>query len=51
VSYLEVVATQNAALAARLTAVDIDIRRATAAVQLVKALGGDWNQSAVSYLR
>ena len=51
VTYLEVVSTQNAALAARLTAVDIDIRRATAAVQLVKALGGDWNQSAVSYLR
>ncbi|HEY1875015.1 MAG TPA: efflux transporter outer membrane subunit [Steroidobacteraceae bacterium] len=51
VTYLEVVATQNAALAARLTAVDIDIRRASAAVQLVKALGGDWNQSAVSYLR
>jgi outer membrane protein, multidrug efflux system len=43
VTYLEVVATQNAALAARLTAVDIDIRRATATVQLVKALGGDWN--------
>ena len=51
VTYLEVVSTQNAALAARLTAVDIDIRRATAAVQLVRALGGDWNQSAVSYLR
>jgi len=51
VTYLEVVATQNAALAARLTAVDIDIRRATAAVQLVKALGGDWNQGAVTYLR
>jgi len=42
VTYLEVVSTQNAALAARLTAVDIDIRRATARVQLVKALGGDW---------
>jgi outer membrane protein TolC len=42
VTYLEVVATQNAALSARLTAVDIDIRRATATVQLVKALGGDW---------
>jgi outer membrane protein TolC len=51
VTYLEVVSTQNAALAARLTAVDIDIRRATAAVQLVKALGGDWNQGAVTYLR
>jgi len=42
VTYLEVVATQNAALSARLTAVDIDIRHATATVQLVKALGGDW---------
>jgi NodT family efflux transporter outer membrane factor (OMF) lipoprotein len=46
VTYLEVVATQNAALAARLTAVDIDIRRATARVRLVKALGGDWNPPA-----
>jgi outer membrane protein, multidrug efflux system len=43
VTYLEVVSTQNAALSARLAAVDIDIRRATAAVQLVKALGGNWN--------
>jgi NodT family efflux transporter outer membrane factor (OMF) lipoprotein len=51
VTYLEVVSTQNAALAARLTAVDIDIRRATAAVQLVKALGGDWNPGALTYLR
>ncbi len=42
VTYLEVVSTQNAALSARLTAVDIDVRRATATVQLVKALGGDW---------
>ena len=48
VTYLEVVSTENAALAARLTAVDIDIRRGTAAVQLVKALGGDWNPSAVT---
>jgi outer membrane protein, multidrug efflux system len=46
VTYLEVVATQNAALSARLTAVDIDIRRATATVQLVKALGGDWSDGA-----
>jgi outer membrane protein TolC len=45
VTYLEVVTTQNAALSARLTAVDIDIRRATATVQLVKALGGDWTAS------
>jgi outer membrane protein TolC len=46
VTYLEVVATQNAALSARLTAVDIDIRQATATVQLVKALGGDWQADA-----
>jgi NodT family efflux transporter outer membrane factor (OMF) lipoprotein len=42
VTYLEVVTTENAALQARLTAVDIDIRRANATVLLVKALGGDW---------
>jgi len=48
VTYLEVVSTENAALAARLTAADIDIRRGTAAVQLVKALGGDWNPGAMT---
>jgi NodT family efflux transporter outer membrane factor (OMF) lipoprotein len=42
VTYLEVVATENAALNARLTAADIEIRRADATVLLVKALGGDW---------
>jgi NodT family efflux transporter outer membrane factor (OMF) lipoprotein len=47
VTYLEVVSTQNAALAARLTAVDIEIRRSTATVQLVKALGGNWNPAAL----
>jgi len=46
VTYLEVAATQSAALSARLTAADIDIRRASATVQLVKALGGDWNPTA-----
>jgi NodT family efflux transporter outer membrane factor (OMF) lipoprotein len=54
VTYLEVVATQNAALAARLSAADIDIRRAGATVQLVKALGGDWSPAAApstAYLR
>ncbi len=44
VTYLEVVSTENAALAARLSAVDIEIRRATATVLLVRALGGDWQQ-------
>jgi NodT family efflux transporter outer membrane factor (OMF) lipoprotein len=43
VSYLEVVSTENAALAARLAAVDIGLRRTVATVLLVKALGGDWN--------
>jgi outer membrane protein, multidrug efflux system len=42
VTYLEVVSTENAALAARLAGADIEIRRATATVLLVKALGGDW---------
>lgn len=46
VTYLEVVATENAALAARLAAVDIEIRRANARVLLVKALGGDWQPPA-----
>ena len=44
VTYLEVVATENAALSARLNAADIEIRRATATVQLVRALGGDWHE-------
>jgi NodT family efflux transporter outer membrane factor (OMF) lipoprotein len=55
VTYLEVVSTENAALAARLAAADIEIRRATATVLLVKALGGDWNPpappAAAAYLR
>jgi NodT family efflux transporter outer membrane factor (OMF) lipoprotein len=42
VTYLEVVSTENAALAARLAAVDIQTRRIGASVLLVKALGGDW---------
>ena len=45
VTYLEVVATENAALSARLTAVDIIARRLTAAVLLIRGLGGDWNSA------
>jgi outer membrane protein TolC len=33
-------------LAARLSAVDIQTRRITASVLLVKALGGDWHAAA-----
>ncbi|MDA8231384.1 MAG: efflux transporter outer membrane subunit [Magnetospirillum sp.] len=42
VTYLEVVSTQNAALAAELGAEDILTRRMTAGVLLIKALGGGW---------
>lgn len=42
VTYLEVVSTENAALAARLAAVDIEVRRLSSTVLLVRALGGDW---------
>jgi NodT family efflux transporter outer membrane factor (OMF) lipoprotein len=46
VTYLEVVTTENAALQAQLSAVDIEIRRATSTVLLIKALGGDWQPPA-----
>ena len=46
VTYLEVVSTENAALSAHITAINIDSRRLTASVLLIKALGGDWNRAA-----
>jgi NodT family efflux transporter outer membrane factor (OMF) lipoprotein len=45
-TYLEVVSTENAALAAQLSAADIQLRRMNATVLLVKALGGGWRRSA-----
>jgi NodT family efflux transporter outer membrane factor (OMF) lipoprotein len=45
VSYLEVIVTQALALTGERTAADILGRRMTAAVLLVKALGGGWNSS------
>jgi NodT family efflux transporter outer membrane factor (OMF) lipoprotein len=42
-TYLEVVTTENLALAAQLSAVSIQLRRMNAAVLLVKALGGGWH--------
>src|SRR5882724_9707986 len=43
VTYLQVVVTENAALSAQLSAADIQIRRMSAAVLLIKALGGGWS--------
>jgi outer membrane protein TolC len=51
VTYLEVVAAENAALAARLSAADIQVRRMTASVSLVKALGGGWQTPATISFR
>jgi NodT family efflux transporter outer membrane factor (OMF) lipoprotein len=45
VTYLEVVTAQSAALANQRTAVDILRRRMSAAVLLVKALGGGWERT------
>jgi outer membrane protein TolC len=42
-TYLEVVTAQSAALTAERTAVDLWTRRMTAAVLLIKALGGSWS--------
>jgi NodT family efflux transporter outer membrane factor (OMF) lipoprotein len=46
VTYLQIVVTENAALAARLSATNIQIRRMNATVLLIKALGGGWTMSA-----
>ncbi len=48
VNYLNVVTVQTTALSNERTAVDIQARRLAAAVQLVKALGGGWEASALA---
>ena len=44
-TYLEIVVAENAALTARLSAADIQLRRMVASVQLVRALGGGWQSN------
>lgn len=44
ISYLQVVVTENAALAAQLSATDIAMRRMNASIALVEALGGGWRE-------
>ncbi len=44
-TYLEVITAQAAALADEVTAVNIQTRRMTAAVNLVKAVGGGWSDA------
>ncbi|CAB3756332.1 efflux transporter outer membrane subunit [Paraburkholderia solisilvae] len=43
-NYYDVIVAQNIELAARLTNIDIEMRRMTADVALIKALGGGWNR-------
>jgi NodT family efflux transporter outer membrane factor (OMF) lipoprotein len=44
-TYLDVVVSQNLALQAQLTAASVQLRRLSAGVALVKALGGGWQNS------
>jgi NodT family efflux transporter outer membrane factor (OMF) lipoprotein len=48
VTYLEVSANETASLQAQQSAINIRTRRLTAAIQLIKALGGGWQQGSES---
>ena len=48
-TYLEVVTAQTIAIANALSAVDVQTRRMTAAVNLIKALGGGWRTDELPY--
>jgi outer membrane protein TolC len=45
VTYLEVATTENTSLQAQLSSVNIQLRRLSASVLLVKALGGGWREA------
>jgi outer membrane protein TolC len=47
VTYLEVASAENTALQAQLSSVNIQLRRLSASILLVKALGGGWRATAV----
>ena len=47
VTYLEVASAENTALQAQLSSVNIQLRRLSASILLVKALGGGWRPGAV----
>ncbi len=48
-SYLDVVATENAALAAKLALTNIEARRINASILLIRSLGGDWINPAAAH--
>jgi outer membrane protein TolC len=47
VSYLNVITTQTTALSNEITLLQLRGRRMAAAVELIEALGGGWNETAL----
>jgi outer membrane protein, multidrug efflux system len=50
-TYLEVITAQATALANQIAAADVQTRRMTASVQLIRALGGEWTADDLPRLR